>query len=129
MTLFFQACGMILLAVILMLLQSSREMGTLISLGACAMAAIIAVSYLSSVVDFIGTLETLGGLDGELMEILLKAAGIGLLTEIAALVCADAGNASMGKTVQILGTAVILWLSLPLFRALTELLQSILGEL
>ena len=129
MTLFFQACGMILLAVILILLQSSREMGTVLSLGACAMALIIAVSYLSPVLDFIGTLESLGGLDGDLMEILLKSAGIGILTEIAALVCKDGGNASLGKAVQLLGTAVILWLSLPLFTALTELMGSILGEL
>lgn len=44
------------------------------------------------------------------------------------MVCTDAGNASLGKAVQLLGTAVILWLSLPLFKALVELLQSILGE-
>lgn len=130
MTLFFQTCAGVLLAVILILmLNGNREMGTMISLGVCCMAAMIALSYLSPVLDFLETLETLGNLDGNLMEALLKAAGIGILTEIAALVCADSGNASLGKTMQLLGSAVILWLSLPLFSALMELLQSILGEL
>lgn len=130
MSLFFQTCGLILLAVILILmLQGSREMGTALSVAACAMAAMIAMSYLSPVLDFLESLESLGNLDGNLIEILLKAAGIGILTEIAALVCSDAGNASLGKAVQLLGTAAILWLSIPLFSALTELLQSILGEL
>jgi hypothetical protein len=45
------------------------------------------------------------------------------------MVCADAGNASLGKVLQILASAVILWLSLPVFTALIELIQKILGEL
>lgn len=130
MTLFFQSCGVVILAVILILmLHGSREMGTILSIAASAMAALIALNYLSPVMEFLETLETLGNLDGNLIEILLKAAGIGILTEIAALVCSDAGNASLGKAVQLLGTAAILWLSLPLFSALTQLLESILGEL
>ena len=118
------------MAVVLILMLSSRkEMGTLLSLAVCCMVAVIALSYLSPVIDFLGTLEQLGGLDGDLVETLLKAVGIGMLSELAGLVCNDAGNASLGKAVQLLGTAVILWLSLPLLTALTELLQSILGEL
>ena len=71
----------------------------------------------------------MGGLDSGTLRILLKAVGIGLVSEIAALVCADAGNSSLGKTVQLLGSAVILWLSLPLFTMLIELLQRIMGAL
>lgn len=33
----------------------------------------------------------------------------------------------MGKVLQILGTAVILWLSIPLVNGLMDLLQQILG--
>lgn len=131
MTLFLQASGAVLLAVVLILVLGShgKEMGTLLGLGVCCMVALIALNYLEPVVDFLATLETLGGLDGDLVEILLKAVGIGVISEIACLVCADAGNASMGKAVQLLGMAVILWLSLPLFTALIKLLQGILGEL
>lgn len=120
---------MLLAVVLILMLGSNKEMGTLLSLAVCCMAAIIAMSYLRPVIDFLRTLETLGSLDGELIGILMKAAGIGILTEIAVLVCNDAGNASLGKSVLLLGTAVILWLSLPLLTALVELLQSILGEL
>lgn len=129
MTLFLQGCGAVLLALILIMMQSHhKEMGTLLSLAVCCMVAILAMSYLSPVIDFLRTLETLGSLDSDLVEILMKAVGIGILAEISAMVCTDAGNASLGKAVQLLGTAVILWLSLPLFKALVELLQSILGE-
>lgn len=130
MTAFLQACAAVLLAVILILAQGkNKEMGTLLSLGACCMVALIALSYLRPVIDFLGSLETLGGLDGTMVETLLKIAGIGMVSEIACLVCNDAGNSSLGKAVQLLGTAVILWLSVPLLTALVELLQTILGEL
>ena len=73
-------------------------------------------------------LENLGNLNGELIRILLKIAGIGILTEITSMVCSDAGNSSMGKTLQLLGNVVILWLSVPIFNMLMDLLQEILGE-
>ena len=131
MTLFLQVCAGVLVAVLLILTLGShgKEMGALLALAVCCMAVIAAMTYLRPVLDFLGTLEDLGNLDSDLVTILLKAAGIGLLAEIAALICADAGNASLGKAVQLLGTAAVLWLSLPLFTALMELLQTILGEL
>ena len=64
-----------------------------------------------------------------MLEILFKCVGIGLLAEISVLVCNDMGNASMGKTLQILATVVILWLSLPMLNSLLELMGRILGEL
>ena len=129
MTAFFQTCGAVLLAVVLILmLRRQQELGTVLSVAVCCMAAVIAMSYLSPVIDFLGTLETLGNLDSNLVKVLLKGTGIGILSEIACLVCNDAGNTSLGKAVQLMGTAVILWLSLPLFTALAELLQSVLGE-
>jgi hypothetical protein len=55
--------------------------------------------------------------------------GIGILSEISALICADAGNSSLGKALQILGGTAMLWLSLPVFRTLVDLIRSILGAL
>lgn len=64
-----------------------------------------------------------------MLGILLKAVGIGLVSEIAGLVCTDAGNGSLGKALQMLGSAVILYLSLPIFTAILELIREILREL
>ena len=93
------------------------------------LAALAAMQYLEPVIRFIRELEELGGLDADSVTALLKVVGIGILSEIAALVCRDAGNASLGKTVQLLGSTVILALTVPLFSALLELIQKILGEL
>lgn len=131
MTLFLQVCGAVLLAVILVLTLKShgKDIGTILAIAVCCMVALAAIEYLQPVLSFLESLENLGGLDGDMVTTLLKATGIGIITEIANLVCKDAGNESMGKSMQLLGTAVILYLSMPLFTTLIELLQKILGEL
>lgn len=128
---FLQAAGAALVTVILcgMLSKQGKETGLLLSMGVCCMLCLVALSYLRPVMDFLEQLETLGGLDGNMVAILLKAAGIGFLSEIAGLICSDAGNKSLGKAVQILGSGTILWLSIPLFQGLLELIQRIMGEL
>ena len=79
--------------------------------------------------DFLRQLESLGNLNSQMVQILFKVVGIGLVSEIAAMICSDAGNASLGKSLQILGSAVILWLSIPVFQTLLELIRQIIGGL
>ena len=131
MTLYLQASGVIILTIILVLaLKShSKEISTVLSITACCMAAIVALRYLQPVIEFLRHIEKLTALNNDMVEILLKVTGIGIITEIASLVCKDAGNESMGKSMQLLGTAVVLYLSIPMFYSLIELLQKILGEL
>jgi stage III sporulation protein AD len=131
MVLYLQICGAVLLAVILMLTlkNTSKDISTVLSVVVCCIVVIAALQYLKPVLTFLQTLENLGKLDHSLVNTMLKATGIGIISEIANLVCKDAGSESMGKSLQLMGTAVILYLSMPLFTALIELLQKILGEL
>lgn len=127
---FWQGAAAVLLTVILGLAlgRQGKETALLLTLAVCCMVCCLAVSYLQPVVDFINQLQSIGQLDSEMLEILLKAVGIGLIGEIASLICTDVGNAALGKTLQLLSAAVILWLSLPLLNQLLELVQDILGE-
>ena len=68
----------------------------------------------------------MGNLDGQIIAILSKAAGISLISEIICQLCADAGNGTLGKTMQFLSGGVILWLAVPLFSKLMELVKEIL---
>ena len=130
MSIFVKASALALIVSVLYQMVSGRnkEIGMLLLvLGSCVIL-ITAVSYIEPVFAFIRKLQTLGKLNNEMLEILLKSVGIGLLAEISVLVCNDMGNASMGKTLQILATAAILWLSLPMFNSLLDLIGNLLGE-
>lgn len=130
MVLFWKAAAGALITVVLGLaLGKSRDFSMLLSLAACTMISILALTYLEPILEFLRELESISQLQGDMLSILLKSAGIGLVAEIAAVICADAGNASLGKTLQFLGTGVILCLSLPILRTMLELIQKILGEL
>lgn len=126
---FFQAAATVLVASVLGLCiaKQGKEMASMLTIGVCAMVVLAAVTFLKPVLDFLRELETLGNLNGDMVQTLFKVVGIGLVSEIASMICADAGNASMGKALQMLGSAVILWLAIPVFQALIDLIRKILG--
>ena len=129
MAMYLKCAGAALVGVVLVLTLGRKEMGLVLSAAVCAMIALVAMEYLEPVLDLLGRLEDLGGLDGTMISILLKCVGIGLITEIAGMVCTDSGNGPMAKTLQLLGTAVVLWLAVPLFDGLLTLIQEILEGL
>lgn len=131
MTGFLQATGWVLLTVVLILSVKNKngELGILLSLCVCAGLGCLAVGYLSPVVDFIQKLQALAQLDPQMLTILLKVVGITLITEMAVLICNDAGNTAMGKMLQLLSTAAILYISLPMLSALVEVMEQILEKI
>ncbi len=128
---FLQVIAGVLLTVVLgvALSKSSKDMTLVLTMAVCCMVLSVAFSYLEPVLDFVRELQTLGQLDTTMSGILFKAVGIGLVAEIAVLICNDSGNGALGKALQIFATVVILWLSLPLMKTLLELVQKIMGEL
>lgn len=127
---FLQAAGLVLVAVILSLVLSrqSQDMSLLLSLAVCCMVCLAAGTFLQPVMNFVKQLRQLGGLDGDFVSILLKCAGISLLAELAGLICSDAGQSAMGKALQMLAGAAILYLSLPLMTRLLTILEEVLGQ-
>ncbi len=128
---FLKAVSAILIGVILyqVLSQRDKSMALMICILVCAMVFITAGYFLEPVLDFIHQIGAVAELDAALLLIILKTVGIGILSEIVGNICNDAGNGTLAKILQFLASVVILWLSLPLFTALLELLQNILGEI
>lgn len=123
------AAALITSVVGLVLAKQGKDMFLLLTLAACAIIGAVAFAYLNPVIAFIRKLANMTTLNLELLAVILKTVGIGMVGELAGLVCTDAGNAALAKTIQILTTAMILWLSIPLFESLLDLVQTILGEL
>ncbi len=126
---FLKAAAGILTALILWLSlhRNGKDISVLLTVTVCAMTAAVAMTFLQPVIGFLQKVQEIGQLDGELLSVILKAVGIGLITEISMLICKDAGNESMGKALQILSVVVILWISIPVFEKLLSLLDKILG--
>lgn len=123
------AGALISLILSLVLSKNNKDVSMLLSTAVCCMLGILAFTCFQPVMEFMRRLQVAGELNTEFVSLLLKASGIYILSEIAALICTDAGNAALGKTLQFLATALILYMSLPMFSQLLSLIETILGEL
>lgn len=128
MDLFIKTTGLILIALLLgiVLTKQGKDFLVLLTVFVCSVIALSALNYLSPIIDFLTKIQVLGNLDTEIMTTLLRVVGIGILSEIVCQICTDAGNAALGKTLQLLSAAVILWLAVPLFTGLIDLVEKIL---
>lgn len=131
MDLFWKSCAAILIALILILTlgKQQRDMSTLLSIAVCCIVGLTAMEILKPVLDFLYGLQEIIMVDNNIVTILLQIVGIGLVSEMVSMICTDAGNASLGKTVQFLASSVILYLSIPIFQSMVDLIRQILGDL
>lgn len=112
----------------LVLGKQARDMSVLLSLAVCVLAGIGAMAFWEPVTEFLRELRRLGELDGGAVSVLLKCAGIGVVAELAGLICADAGEGALAKVLQIAANAAMLWVSLPLFRQILDLIGEVLAK-
>ena len=128
---FLQAVAIVLVAAVMWIVLSkqSKEYALVLSVGVCCVVLLIMFRFLEPVLELLNQLQTMGNLQPEWLSVMLKAVGIGLVVEIGMLICTDAGNAALGKVLQILGSIAVLWLSIPLMNGLIKLLEQILGEI
>lgn len=131
MDIFFKATAGVLLAIVISMILSKqgKDFSLLIILCVCCMVASAALSYFQEIFSFVNSLEDIGNLNHNFINILFKAVGIGILTEITVLICNDSGNSALGKVIQFLSSAIILWICIPLFSELIELVKTILSNL
>lgn len=129
MELFWKGTALAVAASLLSLtLSSRREYAVVLVISALTAIGLAFTALLKPILSFLQELEKIGNWDIESYTLLMKAFGLGLCAEMASMVCEETGNASLGKVVQTLGTTGILYLSLPFFSMLLDLIRRILGE-
>lgn len=131
MELFWKASAGILIALVLVLTlgKQERDMGVLLTIAVCCMTGIAAIQLLEPVLDFLYALQAMAYMEGSILSTLFRLAGIGLVAELVSMICNDAGCSSLGKNIQLLASTVILYLSIPIFENLIELIREIMGGL
>ena len=129
MELFLQAAVIAVVTVVLtaMLKKTNRELALLLSLAACVLIGVFLTQLAEPVVTFLLKLRDLAGLDNALMTPMLKTIGIGLLTQLSANICADAGENAIAKLVEVCGGLLALYVALPLMEAVIDMVEQMSG--
>lgn len=130
MTDFLKFAGIAMAAALLSGVMDRRDHALAMALGlaACAMAFFGAVESFRPAARFLEELNELSGLGGEYLQPLIKTVGIGIVTQIACAVCADCGQNALSKASELCGTAAALCTSLPLLRAVLDLIGQVVAQ-
>ncbi len=124
------SAGTILAVIVIITLKKQNgDFAAALSILVCGMILSFSMQFFEPIVSFVLELCQKAQIKDELFAILLKNIGIGLVAEIAVLICNDSGNSSLGKALQILSVAVILGLSVPLMRELMMLVENVVGAI
>ena len=126
---FLQVAVLGLLTVIFtnLLRKNNRELSIILSLAACVIIAVILIQLAKPLIEFMERLRSVSGLDKGLLSPLIKTIGIGLLTQISSNICADAGENAIAKLIEVCGGVLALYVALPLFEAVLEMMESLGG--
>lgn len=129
MNIFWKICAAGLISLVLMLLVEKQEkhIAALISIATCCVLIAASAEYLKPIIRLMRQLQRTAALDRYVFDILLKSVAVSVICEIASLICTESGYASLGKVLQNAGIALILYLSLPLFSELLDLVSELLG--
>ena len=119
--------GVVTVLLTAMLRRNNKELGILLTLTACVLIGLLLVQLAEPVVEFLSKLRNIAGLDKTLTEPIIKTIGIGLITQIGATVCADAGENAIAKLIEVCGGVLALYVSLPLLEAVLSLIDTMSG--
>lgn len=131
MALFWKAAAIVILTVIFSaaLSKTEKDVAVVLTASASCIIAVLAIQTLTDVISFLRNLGNASNSAIPFLDTLLRIAGVALITELTGLISADAGSSSLAKAMNLLGNAVILSISLPIFETFLEIIQEILNIL
>ncbi len=106
--------------------RQSPEIALALGIGACALIVLSCSGALESAVELADKLAQTGGLSAQVVEPVLKTAGIAIVTRLAADFCKDAKEGGLASAVELGGTALALAAALPLMTAVLDVLTQLL---
>lgn len=106
--------------------KQSPEIALALGVGACALIVLSCSGALESVVELTDKLAQAGGLSAQVVEPVMKTAGIAIVTRLASDFCKDAKEGGLASAVELGGTALALAAVLPLMTAVLDVLTQLL---
>ena len=111
----------------LLLRDTKPEIAIILGAAAGIMIILIVADMLAAIVSTFVDLVNRTGVPTAAVSAVMKIIGVGYLTEFAAGLCEDTGNKGLGDKVAFGGKIIILFLALPIIRAVFDIIASLLN--
>ena len=127
MTLLMKAAALGLMGAVtaLLLKKNAPEMGLALSIAVTLAAAGLAAELFTQLREIVILARDETGLSPAVVGPVLKCVGVGVVTRLAADLCKDAGQGAIASAVEICGAACAMGVSLPLIRALLQMINEL----
>ena len=106
--------------------KQAPELGLVLAACAGAVILLYCSGALQAAVELMDKLMEAGGLSAQVVEPVMKTAGIAIVTRLAADFCRDAKEGGLASAVELAGTALALVTVLPLMSAVIEVLTGLI---
>lgn len=115
-------------AVVCSVLRTQKpEMAMVVSLAASLTALLISGEAFGEVADGIRSFTAIAALEGENGAIVIKAAGISVISELGVQICTDAGESALGGRIRLGTRIVMLGMAMPLVLKIMDSVSALLG--
>lgn len=123
-----QIIGIALIAVIMsiVLKENRPEFAIFVSIIVGIIVIVSLTPNINGIINYIKDLANKTNINFKFVEILLKITGIAILSEFAVSICNDANEKSIGSKIDIGGKIIIISISLPIVKALLDVIIKIL---
>ena len=116
-------CGGLLSAV----LPQRPELAVCLSLLAGVLVVGVLLRQLSPLVSALRRMTALGGVGENHLGVVLRGAGICLVTQLAADTCRDAGDSALAGKAELTGRILLLLLAIPLYEEILTLIVGVIN--
>ncbi|MDE6591360.1 MAG: stage III sporulation protein AD [Oscillospiraceae bacterium] len=106
--------------------RQAPELGLVLAACAGAVIVLYCSEALRATVELMDKLVETGGLSAQVVEPVMKTAGIAIVTRLSADFCRDAKEGGLASAVELAGTALALAAVLPLMSAVVEMLTGLI---
>lgn len=106
--------------------KQAPELGLVLAACAGAVILLYCSGALRAAVELMDKLAQAGGLSAQVVEPVMKTAGIAIVTRLAADFCRDAKEGGLASAVELAGTALALATVLPLMSAVIDVLTGLI---
>ena len=124
----FIGSALVMCVMIITVGQLKPELSLLLAIACGIVMTVYLLGFVSPVIDEISLIASSGGIDSDMIAVVIKSFGICVAVQTASDLCRDSGQTAIAGKLELGGRLALLIVAMPLFRRLLDLALGIIGK-
>ena len=124
----FIGSAIVMCVMIITVGQLKPELSLLLAIACGIVMTVFLLGFVSPVIDEISLIASSGGIDSDMIAVVIKSFGICVAVQTASDLCRDSGQTAIAGKLELGGRLALLIVAMPLFRRLLDLALGIIGK-